>query len=322
MSDDVGPPPPRYRLLRATLTLALLGLLALSLAGFLGRWSWHLDLCSHFRPHYLAGSLLLGGLALAARRRGPVALAAAGLALNLVALTAGLGAPVPVDGPALRLLVHNVYTPNDRYAEVAAAARAFEADVLCLQELDRAWLVGLQEAGLGDLDPVLLEPRQDNFGIGVWLRPRAGLELVGHELLRLSEHELPALSLRLRVDGRPLELLVLHTLPPVSEENGDVRASQLQAAAARAAACQGPFVLTGDLNATPWSRDFDALREAGFADPLTGLGGSWPTFYPELAGIPIDHCLLKGPVSATDARYGAGAGSDHRALLVTLAVGE
>jgi endonuclease/exonuclease/phosphatase (EEP) superfamily protein YafD len=85
-----------------------------------------------------------------------------------------------------------------------------------------------------------------------------------------------------------------------------------------------PMIVGGDFNATPDTVQFRTILGAGFADAADQAGaGSTRTYpadrwYPPL--IAIDHVLSRNGPVATDLRTVAIKGSDHRALVVRVAV--
>jgi endonuclease/exonuclease/phosphatase (EEP) superfamily protein YafD len=81
-------------------------------------------------------------------------------------------------------------------------------------------------------------------------------------------------------------------------------------------------VVLGDLNASPWSTDFRLLLDAGLLDSERGFGpqGTFPAGW--AVQLPIDHCLHDPALVTTAREVGADLGSDHRPLLVELALGE
>ncbi len=77
-------------------------------------------------------------------------------------------------------------------------------------------------------------------------------------------------------------------------------------------------------NAWPWSAAFRRLTAAGNLDnSLTGhrLQPSWPDGWGPLM-IPIDHALHGDDLVAVDRSTGPSLGSDHRPILVTVALRE
>jgi endonuclease/exonuclease/phosphatase (EEP) superfamily protein YafD len=99
----------------------------------------------------------------------------------------------------------------------------------------------------------------------------------------------------------------------------EVRNRQLDQLAAYTKAIEEPLLVCGDFNLTPYSPYFDRFTAAaGLTDVRLrqGLGFSWPGFFP-LAGIPIDHCLFRGPLAVESIERLDRFGSDHYPVRVS-----
>jgi molybdopterin-biosynthesis enzyme MoeA-like protein len=86
----------------------------------------------------------------------------------------------------------------------------------------------------------------------------------------------------------------VHLSAPIDAAARRARNQQLTELAGRAAAVQGPLIVAGDFNTTPYSPYFaDWLEAAGVTDSRRGrtISTSWPTMLP-WAGIPIDHVAV------------------------------
>ena len=82
---------------------------------------------------------------------------------------------------------------------------------------------------------------------------------------------------------------------------------------------EGPLVVAGDFNSTPFSRMLNAFAERSRMSRLTVLP-SWPAWL-QLPQLAIDHVFAGRGVRATEApRIGKNAGSDHYPVIVGLAV--
>jgi len=77
-------------------------------------------------------------------------------------------------------------------------------------------------------------------------------------------------------------------------------------------------VMAGDLNTTPWARGLFAvdahMRRANSAEP------SWPNAWGWLSVLPLDHVLASPGWQVVGSRIGPDLGSDHRPVVVRLAV--
>lgn len=98
------------------------------------------------------------------------------------------------------------------------------------------------------------------------------------------------------------------------------RDAQLASARSWLAGKNGPAILIGDLNLTMYSPIYRAfVAETGVRNARAGFGplGTWPAWMPGPL-LPLDHCLVRGPVGVIACRTGPKIGSDHLPLLVDL----
>jgi endonuclease/exonuclease/phosphatase (EEP) superfamily protein YafD len=290
-----------------------------TLAGHLHRY---LELFSHFRLQYLvvAGGLGLLLLALNSRRWAALMLVVA--AINVVPVypwyVAEAQASVP-GGTPLRLLSFNIYAGNDDTAALIDLVTSEEPDIVFLQEVTPRH--GRELAGLREgLDYSLNIPRDDKYGIAVLSR----LPFESARVIQSPPHDFPTLVVEVLVDGTPVTFVTTHPTPPLGESGFESRNEQLASIADLLRGIEGPRVLIGDLNTTIWGNHYDRLVEdTGLIDARFGFGvqPTWPTSLP-FAMIPIDHCLVSPEFTVLDVRTGPDIGSDHRPLLVDLALSE
>jgi endonuclease/exonuclease/phosphatase (EEP) superfamily protein YafD len=73
----------------------------------------------------------------------------------------------------------------------------------------------------------------------------------------------------------------------------------------------GPLVLAGDLNTSPWSNAFRKLRAATGLAPASILMPSWPAWPLALPQVALDHILVSGELAVAAAGTGPAVGSDH-----------
>jgi len=311
---------------RALAARSLVGLVAfvalLTAAAELGRRPYF-ELATHFRLQY-AIAAALAALALAALGKRAVALLALACALANGAYVApyfGSASPVAMAaGPSarVRLMLANVYLGNSDYDALLSAVRDESPDVLVLQEVTRPWWAHL-DALRAEYPYYNAIPRQGGSGIALFSR----VPLDEVEILTFGTSPWPGMFARLEVEGRPVSVLTLHPPTPMRRDKFQARNSQFAAAAARLRDTRGPKVLIGDLNTTPWSPYYaDLVRDAGLRDPRLGVGlwTTWPMPMPAFLRIPIDHCLTSEDVRVESIHTGGRTGSDHRPLVVDLAV--
>jgi endonuclease/exonuclease/phosphatase (EEP) superfamily protein YafD len=284
---------------------------AVTAVSLLGRFYWLFELTTHFRPQYVVVLTIAGTVGLIARERRPAAAFGAAAALNvLVSVSAW---PWPSGGggaPEFQVLVANVSTANRAHHLVLDLIRSREPDVVVLTEVDDQWL-----EALGSLTERyahrIVQPRSDNFGIGVWSR----LPLEDGVVVRLGRAGVPSVLARAVTPLGPVWVLATHPVPPSGREMSALRNDQLDAIATLTDTLAGRVVVAGDLNATPWSPHFrDLLRVGGLrrARSVRALY-TWPVGMPVLM-VQLDHCLHSGNLRAAHLEVLASIGSDHYPL--------
>ena len=162
------------------------------------------------------------------------------------------------------------------------------------------------------------EPCRDNFGIALYSK----LPPIACEFVYLGRANLPSTVAEFNVAGKKLTLLGTHLLPPLNSADAQLRNDQVEAIATYLGAVEGPKILMGDLNMTPWSHDFGRLLDAiGLVDSSKGRGiqPTWPTNQ-ILLRIPIDFCLISEGIIVKDKTLGPDLGSDHFPLIVDFSV--
>ncbi|MEO1484006.1 MAG: endonuclease/exonuclease/phosphatase family protein [Myxococcota bacterium] len=277
--------------------------------------SWHatLELFCHFRVQYVFALLPVLTYQLWARAYRLALPVATAIAVNcgwLVPLFVAEPSTVRCPSKPLTAVVANVLHTGGEPDRVAAFIAKHDPDVMALLEVDSRWLERL--GAVLDAYPHRVErPRADDFGIAVYSR----VPFVDTEVLRFPPLLLPTISVRLESG---LTVVATHPLPPSTVSNSVARNRQLLGIAARAAKTDGPLMVLGDLNTTPFSPSFfEVLRQGRLRDSARGYGFSptWPVSFPPL-WIPIDHALYSDRVEILDRRVGEDLGSDHYPLVV------
>ncbi|MGI9033526.1 MAG: endonuclease/exonuclease/phosphatase family protein [Acidimicrobiales bacterium] len=276
-------------------------------------------------PVWLLPTLAAAGLAAAARRPALGAVAAALAGLRLSWLTPEIRPrPVPADdsdGTArLRLYSHNVLFTNTHADRVAAEIVTADPDVVVLQEVSPPIVAALRSAGILDRYPhQWLDPRTN--GLGTAILSRDPLEdarqwwCAGQLMAQAT----------VVVDGHRVTLYDVHTRAPTGFGDPARWATQLGALAEMVAAEPGPLVVAGDFNATSGHRAFRDLLSAGLADAHVAGGRWWAATWPcDLRPLPsfarLDHILVSPHLDVLGVWEGRGAGSDHRPVIVDLAL--
>ncbi|MDY6945222.1 MAG: endonuclease/exonuclease/phosphatase family protein [Pseudomonadota bacterium] len=312
----------RQTLLRRTYKLAIVGTAGLWLAllgGLLGRLAWPLDLLAHFRIQYAALFVLLAGVLLALRRHALAAVAVLGCAISVVPLfpylmtEPGTAAGTTTRDETFRLVSFNVWFRNPDMARTAAYIEKSQADAVVLLELTPP-----QAEMLVPLLPTYpyhhIEPSR--MGAAVFTK----WPVLSAESVPLSPGGAVAARLALDWRGTQVNVLGVHLNWPLGPRNSEFRNQELNELVRFSKAQQGPLLVAGDFNLTPWSEYFsDALQESGLQDAARGFGlaRSWPAQFAP-AGIRIDHCLLSSQWRSVATRIGPFLGSDHLPIVADL----
>ena len=280
---------------------------------WVGGFHYLLELGSHFVPFYAAGAWAAFAILIALDDKRVAVVAACALVLSGAAI---ISCYIPREatqnnGAPIRVMVSNVLTSNKNFDEFIDLVRKESPDVVALLEINKEWV-----QALGKLDATypnkLLYPQSDNFGMGILSRgPMRRVEKI--DLLGV-----PALYARLALSNRMIDLLVVHTLPPVNAANAALRNKQLEMIPQIGEEKGGLHIVVGDLNTTMWSPHFRALLKlSGLKDARMGFGiqPTWPAGLAPFM-IPIDQCLFQIPLAVKDVRKTSFFGSDHLSLIV------
>jgi endonuclease/exonuclease/phosphatase (EEP) superfamily protein YafD len=158
------------------------------------------------------------------------------------------------------------------------------------------------------------DAREDFFGSAIYSR---------HPLERperISIGGRPTVRAAVLVDGRPVELVAVHTIQPLADL-GTLR-RQLAELHTLADRHPGPLVLAGDFNATPQHRGFRNLLSGGLTDSHIdggrGLARTWPANLPVPPFALLDHVLVSPELVTRDVDELRLPGSDHRGVRAEL----
>jgi endonuclease/exonuclease/phosphatase (EEP) superfamily protein YafD len=304
-------------LLRAT-ALATFATWVALIAGMLGQYGWLLDLLAHFRVHYVAAFAALACAALLQRTKIVALAAAAGLVVAgapLAAYVMPIAESTAAHPASLRLVSLNIRYRTSDLEYIASYLEDAKADVLVLQEVTRSQAQQLDQM-LASYPHRMVDP--DWRGAAVYSR----WPLTTAEWTPLAPLASRGAYVELDWGGERIALLGVHLHWPLSPREARIRDRQLEQLAAFAAAATLPLIVAGDFNLTPWSPHFRrTLATSGLRDCALGQGlaPSWPS-QATWIGIRIDHCLASREWRPLDARVGPHVGSDHRPVVLELAL--
>ena len=308
--------PPRFH---TALGAAAAGVMAASLMPLGARHWWVFELAAHFRLQYVVAAALLIAV-LGFRRRwlwcaglaACLAISAQPLLPYMKLATPAAAATAP---PTVKVLTVNLLFDNHSTERLFGSIREETPDVIVFVEFTPQWATLLQP--LHAAYPNRLEiPFQRSTGIALFSR----LPLDSAAMLPLGVQ--PGIEARVRLEDRAFTLIGVHLRSPTSGWRAGQRNWQYELLARRRAQIDGPLLVTGDFNTTPYSPYFtDWLARTGLADTRAGRGltWSWPTFLP-FVGIPIDHCVVSDEFRVIAERRLPAFGSDHFPILTELAL--
>lgn len=286
--------------------------------GFLGRFSWFMDLFSHFRVQYLASLSLLGLISLLMNQRKTAMIFMTFACLNLATiLPFYFGNPSQATDarPVMRAMLLNVNTQLGDPKRVKKVIQEVDPDLLLLEEISAKWVEDLKwlEAKYSF---AIVRPREDNFGIGLFSK----FPLGENKIVRIGG-EVPSILATVDTPGGRLKVVGTHPLPPAGSLYSHRRNEHLARLPDYIDSSQA-LILLGDLNVTPWNYHFNKLlKRTGLIDSSRGRGVqvTWPNFFIPLQ-IPLDHCLHSSKIQVINKQVGADVGSDHYPVIVDFAI--
>ena len=295
----------------------LLAGLALATAGsFFGGSAWWLDILTDFKAQYVASAALLFLAALAMRRAKEGVLALVLMGLNGVALAPQL-APAPDSRAAMKVVGLNLDMFNTDTAATLDYLRRQNADVVVVSEVTVAWREALGQ--LSDIypyrsfGPLYDPPEHPPHGLG--LLSKRAWEEAGVEESDISNRafsvwaRFPSASPSLTVAGVHLSNLIYD---PASHQKAEAEA--LVSVVRR---FDGPVVVVGDFNMTPFSTRYETLLgKSGLQRADGGLNTTWPALITPL-GLSLDHVLIGKGIRNATMRTGPRLGSDHLPIVGT-----
>jgi endonuclease/exonuclease/phosphatase (EEP) superfamily protein YafD len=147
------------------LDILSVGLLIVTLFGFLGGLWWFFDLFSHFRVQYMQLCLPLIGIALWKRLNKRAAALAILACLNYaLVLPLYFGKPAPASTKPTRAMLMNLLAENGNTDQVLSAIQKATPDILLLEEVTPKWADELSVLHK-DYEYRMVHTRSDSFGI-------------------------------------------------------------------------------------------------------------------------------------------------------------
>ncbi len=341
-------------LLQIGLVPVLTGLSLAAIAGLFGFAVPLFDMFNHFQLIWFVGLAVSLGISLLVFRRqgrnyvrlvgGLGFLASAILVVpELVAAFSGYP-PVPPDTQTVRLMSRNLFGMNYGMARVADAIEEADPDIIALQEYFSEQRDGLRDRLIGEYPHVIECMGGDRASLAVYSRlPFAGTSdshCPNNYASRLNKVGWLAVQFS-TADGREFTVVNTHLnwpirIAPLRDTSLDWpdriaamtsrKSVEYAEVASGLETIEGPLVLVGDFNATPWSYELRDFAERAGLDRQTHNLFTWPArFYIRgwrqfIPFLPLDHLFTRDGILVHSVSATAPAGSDHLALLAEMSV--
>lgn len=324
-----------FKLIRFALLLGALGVATLSILALFGFAIWELDLLNHGQIFLLPGTLIalvIVTVVLRGHWRGMAVLyvfmgVAASANVMLPEFVASLQQrPAAPASGTVRMMTHNLFGLNYEMDQVTAAIFADDPDIIVLQEY-----FGEQAS---ELHPLLLA-RYPYFvrckggkraNLGLYSRlPFEQIEdgacpdnayVTTRTAHILARFETP--------DGKPFSVVTTHMDWPIPVRR---QREQLGALSSVLDTIEGPMILAGDFNSTPWSyslREFVAnnglVRETVNLVTYPLRWYYFRAWRDTIPFLPLDHVMTRGGVVVHELHAGRRTASDHLPVVFDFSV--
>ncbi len=247
-------------------------------------------------------------------------LAVLGLALHLWWFAPQVvgAAPEPAAGaPTLTVMTSNIYANHGDPVQLAEEAARAQVDLLVVEEVTEWAVSRMDQAGLAELLPY----RIGTFGDGASGTMVFSSEPLGEPRRLETQFEC------WQVQVGSLTLLAVHPVAPVAPTSPEQWRAEHRTILEAAEAADADLVV-GDLNASVDHAVMRDLNHAGFRDAAELDNAGWqPTWPANHAGIipwlppavRLDHVLVGPELTATSTRTVDIDGTDHLAVVATVA---
>lgn len=218
----------------------------------------------------------------------------------------------------LRLLVSNVYQPNEESDQLLKLIEEENPDVLLLVETNERWANELQV--LEQTYPYTLKKPLDNmYGLLCYSK----MELRASEIRFIVKDDIPSVKTKIVLkSGREIQFYGVHPEPPSPTENyrSTERDAELYLLAREINSNPGvPTIVAGDLNDVAWSKSTRIFQKlSGLLDPRKGRG-FFNTFHAKYPiKWPLDHIFVSDHFHLVAMKVHKGIGSDHYPISIAL----
>lgn len=306
-----------------------------AIVGFLGFALWPFDVFNHLQPLWLIGGGIGLFLAPLFLRRQPlrgfvIALSATGfLASTSIVLPEYLSGvqqvtPSVAQDKSLRLMTFNIYAKNDDLNALTISVLEVDPDIVVFQEFWRWHRAGLEER-LKEKYPFALHCQGGRRSfVALYAKmpfaPQPGNNcvdnLAANQRTSIISVNFPATDVH-----ESFSVVTTHLDWPIPTDRQHAQMNALMDALQQ---IEGPLLVAGDFNSTPYSY---ALKNLIKRARLTRIAKGIPTWpapptYPFKmpAWLQLDQMMSRGEIVATPALKGPSGGSDHYPLYTDFVV--
>jgi len=224
----------------------------------------------------------------------------------------------------IRVLSANLLYLNEDHQPIIDEILKTAPDVVLLQEYTDRWHEAIH-AAISEAYPYSMwVTRSDAFGLAIY--SKSPMQPDPNQQLDCGDVTVPLLRTVIPVKGRPIAFYSVHMVPPLWPYLPRMR-RQFQALRGRLADETEAVVVGGDFNFTDASVLHRAICALGLTDAHQaagfGRGATWPMtgLFRFVPGIRIDHVYVGRALTPLRCHVGRGRGSDHRPIIVDVAIG-
>lgn len=332
-------PLPRPSLLARTLrglrilleSLAAVVTIAIAAAPWLSSLAWPVDLIANFTAQALFLTAALAAWSLLLRRWKLLAVAAICALSQVIVLAAPRAAWVRAGDPpvtresSIRLLHFNIHPFNPNVEDVARLIETSDADLICLIEPPLELNAQIyQQQRFSPTNPHMTRRAPKDFANWQYILSRWPTRDYPNGFDQTGEP--PFIAIVVDHPRGPLGVILIHPASPRRPRRWEVGNQLIRDAAAVASKMRAEgleVILAADLNGSPSSyrsRLLASLTDLRRCKPLWRAEGTFPTGRAWPASIVLDDVWISPGLKAASWEAIDGAGSDHRAVLVDVAV--
>ena len=222
-------------------------------------------------------------------------------------------------GEVVRLFDANLMFDNPETDAMIAEIEQADADVLIFQEYTSVWDGAFMGSWMESAYPYrFLNIIDSPFGSGIWSkRPLSDTEI-------WNTNGIEMVYATIEIDGLPVRLHDVHPPPPMRNYP---RWEQMHNEIRQSAADESiPVVLVGDFNMGQHNLFYKNLLNQGFyslhQELGRGMATTWPNGKENAPPVRLDHAFVSPELIGLFITEGIGAGSDHRPLIIDIALSD